>query len=100
MLSQMINRPHLNTPRGELLETSRTVAHVCDEFLQVMRDVVLAGLRKEPPAPRPPRRRAEVRLEMDPLFVLLQLTARDDPDMRNFWEMMLAEERLTRGRHV
>lgn len=93
MLAQMISRPHLNTPRSEIMETSHTVAHVCEEFLQVMRDVVLAGLREDSPPPQPQQRPAhEEFVEIDPLVLFLHLAARHDPQFRDFWQQVLAEE--------
>ena len=92
----MVSRPHLNTPRSELIDTSQTVAHVCEEFLQVMRQVVLAGLKEDPPAPAhqlPPR---EEFVEVDPLVLFLHLAARNDPQFRDFWQQVLAEEAAER----
>ena len=73
------------------METSHTVGHVCEEFLQVMREVVLAGLKESPP-PQPQQRPArEEFLELDPLVVFLHLAAHRDPHFREFWQQVLAE---------
>lgn len=98
ILAQMISRPHLNTPRSELTETALTVSHVCEEFLTVMREVVLAGLRKEPPPAQPPPPREEF-MEVDPLVLFLHLAARNDPQFRDFWQQVLAEEAAERQLH-
>lgn len=95
ILAQMVSRPHLNTPRSELIDTSQTVAHVCEEFLKVMREVVLAGLREEPPPAQQPPPREEF-VELDPLVLFLHLAARNDPQFRDFWQQVLAEEAAER----
>ena len=58
MLSQMVNRPYLLTPQGQISETARNVDHMCEEYLSEMREVAWAAAehsakltRKPPPKP-------------------------------------------------
>ena len=89
----MVNRSYLNTPRAEMASRARDVDFICQEFIEVMRDVVLSGLREEPPPPRPPRPPTpeEVEIEIDPLILFAHLAMRNDPQFREIFNRLMAE---------
>lgn len=99
ILAQMVNRPCLNTPRADLQETGRNVEHVCQEFRESMRGVVVEGLKAEPPPPpRETRRPVEVEFEIEnPLILFAHLAVQNDPEFRQFWEQFIQAERHRRN---
>lgn len=92
-LAQMVNRSYLNTPRAEMASKARDVDFICQEFIEVMREVVLTGLTEEPPkapVPRPPSP-DEVELDIDPLILFAHLAMRSDPQFREIFNRLMTE---------
>ncbi len=56
MLSQVVNRPYLNTPQSRMSEAARNVDYLCEEYLTEMREVAHVALlaQEELNPPRPP----------------------------------------------
>ena len=92
----MVNRPYLNTPRTEMASRARDVSFICQEFTEIMRDVVLTGLKEEPsPEPNPspsPDENDDVVLDVDPLVLFAQLAMRMDPEFREVFNRLMTEQ--------
>ena len=92
----MVNRPYLNTPRTEMASRARDVSFICQEFTEIMRDVVLSGLKEEPsPEPNPsssPDENDDVVLDVDPLVLFAQLAMRMDPEFREVFNRLMTEQ--------
>lgn len=92
----MVNRPYLNTPRTEMASRARDVSFICQEFTEVMRDVVLTGLKEEPPPePNPlssPDENDDVVLDVDPLVLFAHLAMRMDPEFREVFNRLMTEQ--------
>lgn len=92
----MVNRPYLNTPRTEMASRARDVSFICQEFTEVMRDVVLTGLEEEPPPePNPlssPDENDDVVLDVDPLVLFAHLAMRMDPEFREVFNRLMTEQ--------
>ena len=43
MLSQVVNRPYLRTPKDQMTEIARNVDHTCEEYLNEMTEVAMAA---------------------------------------------------------
>ena len=95
MLAQMVSRPYLNTPRADMSETARNVEYINTELTEVLREVLVTGLEEEPPLPPPPRPRGdilEVEFEVDPLVLFAHLALRHDPQFREIFNQLVAEQ--------
>ena len=96
-LAQMVNRPYLNTPREDMTEEARNVEYICQELRDVMRSVVLTGFKVEPPSPQtPPANGGQdegVEIEIDPIVLFTHLALRHDPQFREIFQQLLAEQR-------
>ena len=93
----MVNRPYLNTPRTEMASRARDVSFICQEFTEVMRGVVLTGLKEEPPPepnplPSPPDENEDDVLEVDPLVLFAHLAMRMDPEFREVFNRLMTEQ--------
>ena len=93
----MVNRPYLNTPREDMTGAARNVEYICQELRDVMRGVVLTGFKVEPP---PPQRTSPVEdmgdgeeIEIDPIILFTHLALRHDPQFREIFNQLLAEQR-------
>ena len=93
-LAQMVNRPYLNTPRTDMASRARDVSFICQEFTEVMRDVVLSGLTEEPPAPLPPPipDEEEIEINIDPLVLFAHFAMRNDPQFREIFNRLMAQQ--------
>ena len=92
----MVNRPYLNTPRTEMASRARDVSFICQEFTEVMRDIVLTGLKEEPPPePNPlssPDENDDIVLDVDPLVLFAHLAMRMDPEFREVFNRLMTEQ--------
>ena len=98
MLAQMVNRPYLNTPREDMTGAARNVEYICQELKDVMRGVVLTGFKVEPPPPQsPPANNVgdedDIEVEIDPIILFTHLALRHDPQFREIFNQLLAEQR-------
>ena len=96
MLAQMVSRPYLNTPQADMAEKSRDVEFIQKELLEMLREVLVTGLQKEPPPPSAARPRVDTvdddDFEIDPLVLFAHLALRHDPQFREIFEQLLTEE--------
>ena len=94
MLAQMVSRPFLNTPQADMAERSRDVEYIHRELLEMLREVLVKGLKEDPPpVPRPSigEDGEDEDFEIDPLVLFAHLALRHDPQFREIFEQLLAE---------
>lgn len=75
---------------------ARDVDYICQEFIEIMRGVVLTGLTEEPPTavPQPPpvpQEEVEVELDIDPLILFAHLAMRNDPHFREVFNRLMSQ---------
>ena len=92
----MVSRPYLNTPQADMAERSRDVEFIQIELLEMLREVLVTGLQKEPVPKQHTATAASIEDdndddEIDPLILFAHLALRHDPQFREIFEQLLEE---------